>query len=240
MKRIISIVMVLSLMLSCTVMASAAEINPNDEIRAAMMTDNVTLEMHTKEEYNSIMRSVQSRACNEKEYSWMLLTITSTYLWGNDYRIMCEYEWLTNPFVRYTDVAALTFDSRIVSQVDTGAASMGYINSDGLPVEVDYSSVVKYSDSGVYVEFDIHGWGNTDIYGYISTKAKINNISGSTVSFNNWAYYAHKTNIFSEALSVSFPHGGGFTIKPSSSFEAADVGLLTTYTPQREDFKYEA
>lgn len=194
-------------------------------------TDSVTLELHTEAEYNSIMQSTQSRASNEKEYSWMLLTITSTYLWGDNYRIMCEYEWLTNPIVRYTDVVALTFDTRIVSQTDTGAASMGYTNSDGLPAEIDYSSVVKYSDTGVYVDFNIPGWGNTDIYGYMSTRAKINNISGSTVSFNNWAYYAHKTNVFSGSYSVSFPVGGGFTITPSGSFDVADVGLLTTYTP---------
>ncbi len=37
MKKIISILMVLSLMLSCTVMASAAEITPNDAIREAMI-----------------------------------------------------------------------------------------------------------------------------------------------------------------------------------------------------------
>ena len=194
-------------------------------------TDNITLDIHTEAEYNAIMQSVQSRASNEKEYSWILLTITSTYLGGDDYRIMCEYEWLTNPFVRYTDVVALTFDSRIVSQANTGAASMGYLDSDDLPTKVDYSSVVKYSASGVYVEFDIPGWGNTDIYGYLSTEAKVNNLSGGTVSFNNWAYYAHKTNVFSGSLSVSFPVEGGFTIEPDASFNVADVGLLTTYTP---------
>lgn len=38
MKKIISILMILSLMLSCTVMASAAEITPNDAIREAMIS----------------------------------------------------------------------------------------------------------------------------------------------------------------------------------------------------------
>lgn len=38
MKKIISIVMVLSLMLSCTVMVNAAEVRSNDEIRAAMIS----------------------------------------------------------------------------------------------------------------------------------------------------------------------------------------------------------
>lgn len=194
-------------------------------------TENITLEQYTVSEYNSIVQKMKTRASNDKEYSWMLLTITSTYLGGDNYCIMCEYEWLTNPVVRYTDIVALTFDTRIVSQKGTGSAKMEYTNSDGLPTEVDYSSLVKYSNTGVYVDFNIPGWGNTDIFGYMSTNAKVNNLSGNTVSFNNWAYYAHKTNVFSGSYSVSFPVGGGFTITPSGSFNVADVGLLTTYNP---------
>ncbi len=193
-------------------------------------TEENSIEVYTEAEYNSIMKTMQSRESNEKEYSWMLLTIISTNVSFDNYIILCEYEWLTDPLLRYTDVVAITFDSRMVSQTDTGAAKMGYTNSDGSNIEIDYDSCVTYSSEGVYAGFDIPGLGNSDIYGYMSTRAKINNLTG-TVSFNNWAYYAHKTGIFSGIFSVSFPGDGEFTISPSGSFNVVDVGLLSTYTP---------
>lgn len=194
-------------------------------------TDTTSIEVYSNEQYISADNSQQVRASNTKTYSWMKLTITSTYLGGDNYIIKCSYDWLKDPFMRWEDIVALTFDTRIVSQKGTGVAKMSYKNSSDLPVTVDYSSRVRYSSSGVYVEFDIPGWGNNDIYGYMSTKAKINNISGGTMSFNNWAYYAHMTSLLSTDYSVSFPASVDFAISPSSSFDVANVGLLSQYTP---------
>lgn len=192
--------------------------------------DTYTIEQHDEEYYLNHTQS-KSRATNTKENSWMKLTLRTSHLGQGWIDVRCEYTWLSNPFVRYTDVIAITFDSRVVLQEGTGRAKLKWTNSSGLLTTVDYDSEVKYSGSGAYVLVDIPGWGNTDMYGYMSVDGKVNYISNSTVSFNNWGYYAHKTSVVDLSFSVSLPAGGGITLTPKDIFDVADVGLMTTSAP---------
>lgn len=214
---------------------SSATHSQHETTYCAFITDrdtgDITVELYTEEEYNNFTTTYSTRAHNSHEYSWMVLELTSTFLSGDDYKILCEYEWLTNPVMRWTDIVSITCDSRILPDEYSGVAKMSYTNSSNLPVTVTYSSAVQYCDGGLYVEFDIPAWGNKNIYGYLSTRAQLNMLTSGTISFNNWAYYAHMTSLFAVDYDISIPSDGGFTITPSGSFDVANVGLLTTYTP---------
>lgn len=193
--------------------------------------DETVVESYTANEYLHAYNRTNTRAENSKSYSWMELTIISTHMQGDQFEIMMTFDRKTNPFVRYTDVAALTFDTRVIPQKNTGEAKFTYTNSKGIELTANYTPNIVYSEYGVYTRLDIPGWGNKDMYGYLSVSAKVNSISGNTVLFNNWAYYAHKTNVLSATVNVTIPVGGGITITPTNSFNTVDVGLVTSYEP---------
>lgn len=199
-------------------------------------SNEITKEHYTESEYQLFKNSCyskeqQSSFENENTYSWIKLTITSTYLYDNRFIILTTFEWLSNPIVRYTDVIALTFDSRNIPQSGTGEASLAYTNSAGRTQIEIFTPSIQYSSLGVFTELDIPGWGNSDMYGYLSVETKVNSISGGSVPFNNWAYYAHKSNALSFNVSVSFPSEGAISFTPSNAFNVANVGLISTYEP---------
>lgn len=193
------------------------------------------MEVYSEEEYSELLRkdTASTRASNDETYSWIELTISSHYVEGDRYIIMCRYNWLNQPAMMLKDIVALTFDSRIVAQAGTGAAMFSYRDEEGKPHVDDYVDEVVYSGSGVYFEIDFpyieEDETISNIHGYLLTYADVNTLSGNTVYFNNWAYYAHKTNPLSFSYSVTFPAGASFSISPSNSYSIADVGLLTTH-----------
>lgn len=192
---------------------------------------NVEMKAYTQYEYDALINDVQVMENNTKTLDWIRLTILSTYQGGDNYHIACLYWWMTEPFFRWEDVVALMFDNRIIPQSGTGNAHMSYTRSDGSFTTVDCTAGIQYVGTAAYAVFDIPGWGNTDIFGALTMKAKINSVSGGPVSFNNWAYYAHMISPVSFGFSVAFPAELTFSISPQEKFEVADVGLYSTYIP---------
>lgn len=186
--------------------------------------NELTTECYTEAEYLEEVSTPALAASNTTTTSWMKLKLTSAQLSGTKYKITLNYTWLSNPIMRLKDVVAITCDTRILPISGTESSYLYW--DDGSKKITD----IHGNTSGIYAITDIPGWGNDDMNGYLSFSGNVQSPNASTVYFTNWGYYAHQELTFTGSGSVGIS-GLDFTISPSGSYNTADVGLQSSYTP---------